>query len=199
MVGREWHVKFQMGCVTPVVVITAKEFNRMMDGLLESDDVSQSVLDKMAEVCRRNYRKGRVARKLRQDTIQMLKDGYCNFFGRDWETICRKNRHATYIETRLHIYGHLSSINYTPPEIAAFFIDRDRTTIIDAITRWRNLCEVDKSFAFQSNLLGTHMQSWMFRTTDNEPDTHQPLLLNGSNVEDKTILHSIETVDGGEI
>jgi hypothetical protein len=69
MVGRDFFVEMQMGRACPVVVITPAEFNRMMDMMMESENMHVSILDKMAEICRRNFRKGKLARRLRPDTI----------------------------------------------------------------------------------------------------------------------------------
>lgn len=209
MVGREWHVRIQLGCLQPTIVLTSKEFNRMMDDLVESEDVGKSVLDKMAEVCRRNFRKGRVARRLRPDTIQMLKDGYADFFECEWSTICAKNRHSAYIDMRMHVCGHLDSLNYSYAEIAAFFIDRDRTTIMGAIERHRDLCAKEKGAEFKAHLLTEHMQQWMFRTDPSDSqseetgmlpiiDTDPPKVVTSINGHSNT-RRALETIDGGHI
>jgi len=164
MVGRDFFVEMQMGRACPVVVITPAEFNRMMDMMMEAENLNASILDKMAEICRRNFRKGKLARRLRPDTIAHIKEGYSQFFGRPWETICAANRHAEFIETRMRICGHLVSLKYVTSEIAAFFIDRDRSTIDGAIKRCQGLCETDKSFELNSNMLATFMEKWMLDT-----------------------------------
>lgn len=206
-VGRDWHVKIKLGCITPIVVITAKEFNRMLDDLVESEDVSKSVLEKMTEVCRRNFRKGRVAKRLRPETIQMLKDGYCDHFETTWETICAKDRHSTYIEMRMLVYGHLSTIGYTHAEISVFFIDRHRTSIMSSVDRHNDLCRTEKGFEFKAHLLSEHMQRWMFS------DGKQPVAASNDELPIGTretgIVYrtmpgthgsmTLETVDGGYI
>ncbi len=172
MVGRDFFVEIKLGCVRPVVVITPVEFNRMMDAMLEADNLHVSILDKMADICRRNFRKGKLARRLRPDTIAHVKEGYSQFFGRPWETICAANRHAEFIETRMRICGHLVSMKYVTSEIAAFFIDRDRSTIDGAIKRCQGLCETDKSFELNSNILAAFMEKWML---DTYAPTEQPV------------------------
>lgn len=161
MVGRDFYVEMEMNRARPVVVITAKEFNTMMDQMVEADNLDVSILDRMAEICRRNFRKGKLARRLRSETIKHIKDGYSQFFGRTWETICAPNRHAEFIEVRMRICGHLTAMKYTTSEIAAFFIDRDRSSIDGAIKRCDGLCETDKTFAWGSNLLAEFMEKWM--------------------------------------
>jgi len=172
MVGRDFYVEMQMGAACPVVVITPAEFNRMMDMMLESENLHVSILDKMAEICRRNFRKGKLARRLRPDTIAHIKEGYSQFFGRPWETICAANRHAEFIETRMRICAHLVSMKYVTGEIAAFFIDRDRATIDGAIKRCHGLCKTDKSFELNSNILAAFMEKWML---DTYAPTEQPV------------------------
>jgi hypothetical protein len=171
MVGRDFFVEMQMGRACPVVVITPAEFNRMMDMMMESENMHVSILDKMAEICRRNFRKGKLARRLRPDTIEQIKAGYCEFFGREWESITAMSRKAAYIETRMFVCGHLHSMGYSEPEIAAFFIPRDRTTIMGALERFGGLMQVDKSFAFNAGLLASHMEEWMLDSY--EPRTTQ--------------------------
>lgn len=161
MVGRDFEAEFTLGCVRSRVVITAKEFNTMMDAMVESDNMDVRILDRMAEICRRNFRKGKLARRLRPDTISHIKEGYSQFFGRPWETICAPNRHAEFIETRMRICGHLVSMRYVTGEIAAFFIDRNRSTIDGAIKRHASLCETDKSFELNSSILSAFMEKWM--------------------------------------
>jgi len=41
MVGRDFFVEMQMGRACPVVVITPAEFNRMMDMMMESENMHQ--------------------------------------------------------------------------------------------------------------------------------------------------------------
>lgn len=161
LVGRTFLVEMEMGRACPVVEITAKQFNAMMDQMVEADNLDASILDLMAEICRRNFRKGKLARRLRPDTIAHIKEGYGQFFGRPWETICAPNRHAEFIETRMRICGHLVSMKYVTGEIAAFFIDRDRSTIDGAIKRHASLCETDKSFELNSSILSAFMEKWM--------------------------------------
>lgn len=161
MVGRSFEVAFTVGCVRAKAEITAKQFNAMMDQMVLAENLDASILDKMAEICRRNFRKGKLARRLRPDTIAHIKNGYAEFFGRPWETICAVNRHAEFIETRMRICGHLVSMNYVTSEIAAFFIDRDRSTIDGAIKRCQGLCQTDKSFEFNSTMLANFMEKWM--------------------------------------
>ncbi len=161
LVGRTFLVEIQFNNASPVVEITAKQFNAMMDQMVEADNLDASILDRMAEICRRNFRKGKLARRLRPDTIAHIKEGYGQFFGRPWETICAPNRHAEFIETRMRICGHLVSMKYVTGEIAAFFIDRDRSTIDGAIKRHASLCETDKSFELNSSILAAFMEKWM--------------------------------------
>lgn len=167
LVGRTFLVEMQMGRACPVVEITMNEFNRMMDYLCDTDNMSQSVLDKMSEICRKNLRKGKLARRLRPETIEQVKAGYCNFYGRDWESICSSSRKAAYIETRMLVCGHLRYLKYTDAEISTFFVPRDRTTIMSAIKRHNDLLDVDKTFAHNRTLLASSMEKWML-------DTYQP-------------------------
>jgi len=164
LVGRTFLINIQIGNRTRIVEITMKQFNEMLDKLPDNDNLPPQVLDRMSEICRRNFRKGKLARRLRPDTISHIKEGYSQFFGRPWETICAANRHAEFIETRMRICGHLVSLKYVTSEIAAFFIDRDRSTIDGAIKRCQGLCETDKSFELNSNMLATFMEKWMLDT-----------------------------------
>ena len=52
-------------------------------------------------------------------------------------------------------------MKYVTGEIAAFFIDRDRSTIDGAIKRHASLCETDKSFELNSSILAAFMEKWM--------------------------------------
>ena len=172
LVGRTFLVEIQFNNASPVVEITANQFNQMMDSLCQTENLSQSILDKMSEICRKNLRKGKLARRLRPDTIEQLKAGYCNFYGRDWDSICATSRMAAFIETRMHVCGHLRYLQYSDAEIAAFFVPRDRTTIMSAIERHTGLMDVDKSFAFNATLLGSHMEQWMLNSYT--PRTQRP-------------------------
>jgi hypothetical protein len=160
-IGRDWHIKIQMGCAVHTVLLTAKEFNHMMSDMVENDNISRSILETMAEICRRNFRRGKVARRLQANTIEMIKSGYVSFFGYDWDKICERTRKGAYIETRLQIFGHLNRLAYTDAEIASFFVNRDRTTILSGVNRYTQLYEVDKGFKFISDLLTSHMEKWM--------------------------------------
>ena len=172
LVGRTFLINIQIGNRTRIVEITMKQFNEMLDKLPDNDRLPPSVLDRMSEICRRNFRKGKLARRLRPDTIEQIKAGYCEFFGREWESITAMSRKAAYIETRMFVCGHLHSMGYSEPEIAAFFIPRDRTTIMGALERFGGLMQVDKSFAFNAGLLASHMEEWMLNSY--EPRTiHQ--------------------------
>ena len=168
LVGRTFLVEIQFSNASPVVEITAKQFNAMMDQMVESDNMDIRILDRMAEICRRNFRKGKLARRLRPDTIKHIKDGYSQFFGRPWETICAPNRHAEYIEVRMRICGHLVAMKYVTSEIAAFFIDRDRSTIDGAIKRHEGLCQTDKSFQWNTKMLTEFMEKWMLDSYQSE-------------------------------
>jgi len=164
LVGRTFLINIQIGNRTRIVEITMKQFNEMLDKLPENDNLPPQVLDRMSEICRRNFRKGKLARRLRPDTIEQIKAGYCEFFGREWESITAMSRKAAYIETRMFVCGHLHSMGYSEPEIAAFFIPRDRTTIMGALERFGGLMQVDKSFAFNAGLLASHMEEWMLNS-----------------------------------
>lgn len=161
MVGRSFFVQIEIGNKTRVVEISMKQFNEMLDELCEGDDVPFPVLDRMAKICRKNFTKGRVSRRLRDDTIQMLKEGYAAFFGHDWASIMSHSRKAAYIETRRHIYGHLKALGYTELEMAARFINRDRTTIYSGIEMHNALMETDEDYELVAISLGKHMDEWM--------------------------------------